>query len=59
MQSISVLLDMAKSADFRRKNTDVSRTQGMFHVIHIFFESSLGKVQLCQVSSLLDMCDRF
>ena len=26
------------------KNADVSRTQGVCHVIHIFFGSSLGKV---------------
>ena len=26
------------------KNVDVSRTQGVRHVIHLFFESSLGKV---------------
>ena len=43
MQSISVFLDIAKFADFRRKNADVSRTQGFCHMIRIFFESSLGK----------------
>ena len=52
MQSISVFLDIAKFADFRWKNADVSRTQGVCHVIYIFFESSLGKVQLYQVSLL-------
>ena len=26
------------------KNADVSRTQGVCHVIDIFFDSSLGKV---------------
>ena len=36
--------DIAKFADFRRKNTDVSRTQKLCHVIHIFSGSSLGKV---------------
>ena len=35
MQSLSVFLDIAKFADFRWKNTDVSRTQGVCHVIHI------------------------
>ena len=40
MQSISVFLDTAKSADFRCKNDDVSRTQGVCHVIYIFFGSS-------------------
>ena len=44
MRSISVFLDIAKFADFRRENADVSRTQGVCHVIHIFFGSSLGKV---------------
>ena len=45
MQSISVVfLDITKFADFWLKNTDVSRTQGVCHVIHIFFGYSLGKV---------------
>ena len=44
MESISVFLDIAKFADFRLKNADVSRTQGMCHVIYTFFGSSLGKV---------------
>ena len=44
MKSISVFLDTAKLADFQRKNTDVSRTPGVCYVIHIFFESSIGKV---------------
>ena len=44
MQSIYVFLDIAKFADFRLKNADVSRNQGVCHVIHIFFRSSLGKV---------------
>ena len=44
MQFISVFLDIAKFADFRWKNADVSRTQGVCHVIYIFFGSSLGKV---------------
>ena len=46
MQSISAFLDyidIAKFADFRWKNANVSRTQGMRHVIHIFFGSSSGK----------------
>ena len=43
-QSIPVFLDITKTADLRLKNTDVSRTQGMFHVIYIFFGSSLGKI---------------
>ena len=44
IQSISVFLDIAKLADFRLKNADVSRNQGVCHVIRIFFGSSLGKV---------------
>ena len=52
MQSISAFLDITKFADFQSKNADVSRSQGVCHVTHIFFGSSLGKAQLCQVSSL-------
>ena len=44
MQSISVFLDIAKFADFRLKNADVSRTQGVCHAIHIIFASFLGNV---------------
>ena len=44
MQSISVFLDTKKFADFQCKNADVSRTQGVCHVIHIFFGTSLDKV---------------
>ena len=44
MQSISVFLDIVKFADFWWENADVSRTQGVRHVIHIAFASSLGKV---------------
>ena len=40
MQSISVLLDIAKIADFWRKNADVNRIKGVRHVIHIVFGSS-------------------
>ena len=49
MQSISVFFDITKFEDFQWKIADVKRTQGVCHVIHIFFGSSLGKVQLCQV----------
>ena len=45
MQSISVFVHVAKFADFWLKKTDISKTQGVYHVIHIFFRSSLGKVQ--------------
>ena len=44
MRSISVFLDIAKYADFRGENADVSRTQEVYLVIHIFFGSSLVKV---------------
>ena len=44
MESISAFLDIAKFADFWCKNADVSRTQGICYVIHIFFRSSLGMV---------------
>ena len=52
MQSISAFLDITKFADFQLKNADFNRTQGVCHVTHIFFRFYLGKVQLCQVSSL-------
>ena len=55
MQSTSVFLDKTKFANFRLKNADVSRTQGLCPLIHIFFGCSLGKVQLCKVSLLQDM----
>ena len=44
MQSTSEFLDIAKFADFRWKNANVSKTQGMCHVILIVFGTSLGKV---------------
>ena len=48
-----------KSCRFLVKNDDVSKTQRVCHVIYTFFGSSLGKVQVCQVSLLLDMSARF
>ena len=44
IQSAHVFIDIAKFADFLRKIADVSRTHRMCHMIHIFFESFLGKV---------------
>ena len=44
MQLISVFLKIAKFADFWWKNADVNRTQGVCHVIPIFYGSYLGKV---------------
>ena len=35
---------LVKSTDFQWKHFDISRTQGLCHVIHIVFASSLGKV---------------
>ena len=43
MQS-TVFLDIAKFADFRWKNADVSRTQEVCQVINIFLGYSLGEV---------------
>ena len=36
-QSISAFLDRAKFSDFWQKNTDVSRIQGVCHLIHLYF----------------------
>ena len=44
MQSVYVFLDITKVAGFQCKNDDVSRTQGVCHVIFVFLGSSLGKV---------------
>ena len=37
-ESISVFSDIAKFSGFGLKNVDVSTTQGVYHVIHIFFQ---------------------
>ena len=42
--NLSVFLDTKEVIDFRWKNADVCRTQGVCHVIYIYFGSSLGKV---------------
>ena len=47
MQSLSVFLNITKIADFWVKNADVTRTQGVCHVIYTFFRSSLGKLYKC------------
>ena len=36
--------DITKIADFRWKSADVSRIQEVYHMIYVFFGSSLGKV---------------
>ena len=38
MQSVSVFFDIAKFAEIRSKNADVSRTQLVCHVIHNFLD---------------------
>ena len=42
MQFVSVFLDITKVLDFQLKNVDVSRTQGVWHVIYMLFGSSLN-----------------
>ena len=44
MQTRPVFPGRTKIADFRWKNAAVSRRQGVYHVIYVFFGSSLGKV---------------
>ena len=44
MQSISVFLDIEPFADFRWKNADVSRNQGVRYMIHVLIGSALHKV---------------
>ena len=43
-QSIFVFLDIVKLANLQGKNVNVSRNQGVRHVIQILFKSPLGKV---------------
>ena len=44
VESIPVFPVILKIADFRWKNAGFSRTQGMCHMIYVFFGSSFGKV---------------
>ena len=44
MQFISVFFDITKVANFQWINADVSRTQGVCHVIYMIFGCSLRKV---------------
>ena len=44
MQFIAVFLDIANLLISGEKYANVSRTQGLCHVFHIYFGSSLGKV---------------
>ena len=47
LNGISICISWySKICWFLVKNADVSRTQGVYHVIHIVFESSLGKGQI-------------
>ena len=50
MQPMSVFLDIEQFEGFWWKGVDISKTQGVCHVIHIFFVSTLGKDLLCQVN---------
>ena len=43
-KSISVFFDITKFIEFPLLNTDISRTQGMCHLIQIVFGTSLSKV---------------
>ena len=50
MQSTSVFLNIAKFANFRSKNADVSRTQAVCFVIHIFCGSyNCAKFHHCSI----------
>ena len=44
MQSTPIFLEITKVVDFLSKNNYVTRTQGVFHVNYMFFESSLCKI---------------
>ena len=46
MQSISIFIDIFLEINFYilEKNADVSKTQGVCHMVYTFFGSSLGKV---------------
>ena len=50
MQSVPVFLDITKFADFRRKNADIRKTQGVCYVIDIFF-IFIRSGKFCHVSS--------
>ena len=52
MQSISVFLDIEISELQQIQQTILDRTQEICHVIKTFSGSSLGEVQLYQISSL-------
>ena len=43
-RNLFAFYDRTKFSDFRWKIADVSRSQGVCHMIHIFFGSFLGKV---------------
>ena len=42
MESVSLFSEKENFGDFWGKNANVSRPQGVHHVIHIYFGSSLG-----------------
>ena len=39
-----LFLNTLKVPNFRRKNADVTKTQGVCHVVYMFLGSSLGKI---------------
>ena len=49
MQFLSAFRNIIKIANFWWKNADVSRAKGLCCMIHIFFGSSLGKVELYNI----------
>ena len=50
MQSMLVIPDITEIAIFRSKYADISRTQGVCHMIYVLFGCLLDKV--CQISSM-------
>ena len=58
MEPISAFFDIT-SCWFPMKIRWCQQNSRVGRMIYMFFWSYLGKVWLCQVSSLYDMCDRF
>ena len=44
MRFLSLIPYITKIANFSRKNTDISRTEGVCQMGYIFLGSSLGKI---------------
>ena len=49
MKSTSVFLDITKVADFLWKNADVTRIQGMSHVICMILDHKSAKFRHCSI----------